>query len=278
MKTDVLENVDAFLKNRERKTLRCTEPIFQQKLTMELSYALEERGVVERRKKTRQDHFCFYFEPAVADIYMALLADYLAQNERSLTIPSTDRPDWIIKTFGGTSGAGASLGISTRLLDVLPQPETSVSIDKLLRFRDKYRGELLDFRQEMDKVESDLASAKDDKQIRDTVTKASEKIERECLVINKALKGSRIGTLLGSISSLLKAGSPTILVSGTALMTNVAYNSQVPALAILKCAIAGGFIEVAVNYFKERIERRSAALKSPFAYLILAKKKRLLRP
>jgi Family of unknown function (DUF6236) len=135
--------------------------------------------MAEERKKTKEDPFCYYFHPKVANIYMALLADYLAPKDSKLTMPGTDQISAFEVTFE-CAREKQDLSVGAKLFEILPQPRSEVPLQKILKFREKYRAELLAFRAEMDGFEIALRHAEDTGSMESVVVRSQEKIEKEC--------------------------------------------------------------------------------------------------
>ena len=253
----------------------CTEPVFKQKISEMLFHELEELGMAEERNETRDDHYTYYFHPSAAAAYMALLANYLAPRDSSLTVPATDQKAAFDIAF--TSGAVEKkhLSIGANLFEILPRPLGNVPLRKVLKFRADYRAELLSFRSEMDRFEDALRKSENDKEMKAVVIRSKERIEKECLNLRKALKGSRIQTILGSVQAFLKAPSPYLIAAGAVLLNRASELSKVPIQYTIGGAVAVGGVQVTIQYLKQRHQRSAKMRESPFAYLFLAKTKSL---
>src|SRR5262249_45495238 len=148
---------------------------------------LERLGLVEQRFKTRLDSYCYYFDAKAAQVYMAVLADYLARNDSELTIPGTDQVQAFDLSFKRSSGTAKDLSVAVKLFDILPRPAGDVALRKILRFREKYRAELLAFRAVMDSFEAGLAEAPDERTMNSFLVRSKEQIEQKCLDLQSAL-------------------------------------------------------------------------------------------
>jgi hypothetical protein len=142
-----------------------------------------------------------------------------------------------------------------------------------LKFRKKYRPELLAFRAEMDGFENELRNAEDTKSMESVVVRSQERIEKECSDLAKALKGSAIQTFLCSIQTFLRAPSPYVIAAGSVVLNKATELAKVPVEYTIAGARAGGAIEVSVQYLMQRRERSTNMHKSPFAYLFLKERK-----
>lgn len=275
--SEVNAHIKALTKDPFYKNAPLDVPVFKQKLSGILFEKLKRAGVAEERNKTRKDHYCYYFHPKAADIYMALLADYLAKEDSELTIPGSDQKIAFDQTFNHSSGAAKDLCVAAKLFDILPCPTEDTTLRKILDFRKKHRSEILGFRDVMDSFETGLTSAEDERAINAFVIRSKEKIEKECLNLESALKGVGIITFLGSIQSFFKAPS-VYLVAGTSVLLGQASEvAKVPIKYGLGSAVATGLIDVSIQYLKQRRENKANLLAKPFAYLFLAKKELRLK-
>lgn len=270
---EVVAHLTKLTKHPSYKKTALKVPVFKQKLSNQLFNKLDRAGMAEERHKTREDSYCYYFHPKAAEIYMALLADYLAKEDSELTIPGSDQEIAFDLTFNRSSGVAKDLCVAAKLFDILPCPTEDVALRKILNFRKKHHAEILAFRAVMDSFEVGLVSAEDERAMNAFVIRSKEQIERECLNLGRALKGSLITTFLGSIQSFLKAPS-VYLVAGTSVLLGQASEiAKVPIKYGLAGALATGAIEVTVQHLKQRRERKDNLRKEPFAYLFLTKKK-----
>ncbi|MEI7733159.1 MAG: DUF6236 family protein [Verrucomicrobiota bacterium] len=252
---------------------RLTSEIYKQKVNRPTFEYLQQRGLAEERNLTRTDQTCYYFDSEVANIYMALLAKYLASEATDLTVPGTDNMGLIESSYCPIPEAEKSLCVSAHFRDVLPVPTADVTIQKILEFRANYRLELLAFRQQMDQFGKRLTECQNTGEIKVLVEGFKETIERECCILGQALNTSKISTVVGSLQAFFKPSSPTIL-GAAAVMAGLATSiATLPASLIACGAIAAGAIEVAAYHIRKSEEERAYIEKSPFAYLFLAKNK-----
>ncbi|MEK6408334.1 MAG: DUF6236 family protein [Acidobacteriota bacterium] len=270
---EVVSQLPKLSKRRSTKKTELSTPVFKQKLSQHLFENLKLAGVAEERKKTRQDSYCYYFDATAAEIYMALLADYLARNDSEVTIPATDQNRAFDLTFKQSSGTVKDLTVAAKLFDILPCPTEDVSLGKILKFRKKYRSELLAFRAAMSGFEKGLIDAPDQRAMKAFVIQSKEQIEGTCLDLESALKGSGVTTFLGAIQAFLKAPSVYLVSGATVLLGQATEITKVPVRYGVASAVVTGLVEVSVQHLTQRRERKGKLRNEPFAYLFLAKKR-----
>jgi Family of unknown function (DUF6236) len=274
---EVITYIKTLTKDPSYKNAPLNVPVFKQKLSQLLFKKLKNVRVAEERNKTHEDYFCYYFHPKAAEIYMALLADYLAKSDSELTIPSTDQQRAFDLTFNRSSGSAKDLCVAAKLFDILPRPTEDVPLSKILKFREKYRAELLAFRGVMDGFEAGLADAEDERAMNEFVVRSKEQIEEKGLNLERALKGSGITTFFGSVQAFLKAPSVYLVGGASVALGQATEVAKVPIKYGLASAVAAGAVEVTLQYLNQRRERKATLRNSPFAYLFHGKKKLRLK-
>jgi hypothetical protein len=205
---------------------------------------------------------------------MALLAKHMAAADSSATVPGTDQESVSEIAFGAEGAETTTLGISTKLDDVLPVPDTEISLKTILKFRKKYKSELLSFRATMDTFERSLVNAENVAEVHSLVLAHKEKVVRECMELGKALRwATKMRIVLGSLQAFIKPNSPTILGATAVLVGKATSLTTIPISYVAAGASVAGAIEVAAHLFDKLEERRQTLSNSPFAYVFLAKKK-----
>lgn len=269
---EVITRLRSYAKAGKPDPSECNARVFKQKLSEHLFYELKKLGLAREKNSTRDDHFCFYFHPKAAEIYMALLADYLASADSPLTTPGTDQKSALYRSFP-KSRAAKDICIAANLFDILPCPSPDVPLRKILRFRTNYRGELLAFRTEMDRMQKELSEADDELHMASIAARSAEAIEGRCLAIANALKGDGIIGLLGSLSAFIKTPFPYLGGAGAVVLSYAPEVAKVPVGVGIKVAVGLGLLDVTTQKLKQRRDRHAAALNDPFAYVFRANKK-----
>jgi Family of unknown function (DUF6236) len=269
---EVSKRLQALVKNGKPDPGQCNTRVFKQKLSDYLFHKIEKLGLARERYQTREDSYCYYFHPNAAEIYMALLADYLASADSPLTTPGTDQKVAFDRSFP-KSRAAKDTCIAANLFDILPCPSPDTPLRKILRFRTKCRGELLAFRSEMDRMQQELSEATDERHMASIAAKSAEAIEGRCLAIGEALKGDGIIGLLGSLLAFIKTPFPYIAGAGAIAAGYASVVAKVPMSIGIPVVGGVGLLEITSQRLKQRRERHVAAMKDPFAYIFRANKK-----
>jgi hypothetical protein len=251
----------------------CTVPIYKDKTSQHIFHNLQARGLAA----DTGNPLLYFFEPATAVNYMALLAKHMAAAQTNPTIPGTDMEALSDRTFGKNAPGNLEPVLSARLADVIPIPHPSVPLKEILTFRQQHNAELLAFRAVMDDFEKSLAEADDDAEIVAKTETFKEKARLDTLNLSKALKSSNLSTVLGSLQAFIKPNSPTLIGSAAVLAGKATSIAAVPIPWVVAGASVAGLIEVGMHWFGKVQERRKTLKDTPFAYLFLARKK-LFRP
>ena len=152
-------------------------------------------------------------------------------------------------------------------------PAPDVRLREILKFRTKHRAELLALRLELDQVQSRISNCADEKEIRSEVLKLKQRIELESLRLQKALKSSRISSVLGSIQAFFRPGTPTIVGAAAVLSSQAILGAPLPVSWLVASAGGVGLFSVAAHMVKTTQERTAQLDKTPFAYLFLAQRR-----
>jgi Family of unknown function (DUF6236) len=247
----------------------CNVPIYKDKASPNIFYDLKARGLA---KETRNPAL-YLFESSTAVIYMALLAKHMAAAQPNPTIPGTDVERLSDLAFGKNTSGNMQPVLSARLADMIPVPSPSVSLKAVLDFRQRYQAELLAFRAAMDDFEKTLAEATDNSEVVRETERFKERVESETIQLRKALRSTKISTVLGSLQAFIKPNSPTLIGSAAVLAGKATSLAAVPILWVIAGAATAGLIEVGMHWFGKVQERREALKDTPFAYLFLARRK-----
>ncbi|MCL5282642.1 MAG: DUF6236 family protein [Planctomycetes bacterium] len=247
---------------------RCIVPIYRDKTCEAIITLLLKAGLaVEDRDRP----LVYLFEAKTAKGYMALLAKHMAAGIGA--VPATDEEPLNDVAFGRNSSGNLEPILSSRLSEVIPVPDSSVPLGKILAFREKYKSELLSFRAAMDEFEAKLAGARDDGEIKRVTQSFTERSRRETADLGKALSASRISTFLGSLQAFIKPNSPTLIGSAAVIAGQATSLTTLSMPWVIGGVVTAGLIEVGVHWFGKVQERRKALESTPFAYLFLAKKR-----
>ena len=248
----------------------CSVPIYKDKTSDHIFHDLEKRGLAE----DRSDSLLYFFEPSTAGAYMTLLAKHMAAAQDELTVPATDRPQLSKLAFGHDLSSTSDVVLTAQLRDLVPVPDTTVPLDKVLAFREKHRPELLAFRAALDQFERELATAPDKRTAIHCTQTFKERAEKDILNLGKALTGFRVATVVGSLEAMVKANAPTIVTATAAVVTATATAvAAVPLTWVIGAASGAGLISLTANWCKQVQDRNKAIKDSAFAYIFLAQRR-----
>lgn len=98
--------------------------------------------------------------------------------------------------------ATTSRKLMVELYDALPQPDDSVPLDKIIYFRERYRGELLALRAVMDAMYQDILNAKDSDH---ALVMVQDKLSKTLTDLQRAMQGSFVTKILSRVEFKLDA-------------------------------------------------------------------------
>lgn len=140
-------------------------------------------------------------ERTSAIVYMSMLADYLASLNKDLIIPSTDEMEFERIAYQLTDEKVLTQRI--QLDNCLPTPSPAVSLKEIIKFKKDRKHELLNFREMLDKFESEINLVNDDHERKRKMIQFQEKIQKEIIEIKRLLGDSKLDFILSGFSSLL---------------------------------------------------------------------------
>jgi hypothetical protein len=170
--------------------------MYAEKLTHEVADFLAERNLLKRG-----DMGVFSVEKNTANIYMSMLADYLACINKHLVIPSTDEQEFEKLTYQIADEKVLTHRI--QLDNCLPTPSPNATIKDIVKFKNKRKQELLQFRELLDNTEVEIQAAENDQERKLKMVKFKEKVQKEIIDIKKLLGDSKLDFVLNGVSSLL---------------------------------------------------------------------------
>jgi hypothetical protein len=171
--------------------------MYAEKLTNEVAGFLAERDLLKRGNMG-----VFLVEKNTANIYMSMLADYLACiNRKHLIIPSTDEQEFERLTYQIADEKVLTHRI--QLNNCLPTPSANATIKDIVKFKNKRKQELLQFREVLDNTEADIQNANSDQERKLKMIQFKEKVQKEIIEIKKMLGDSKLDFVLNGLSSLL---------------------------------------------------------------------------
>lgn len=211
------------------------------KATLELLRLLERRGLAKRDEEHPD---WFLLEDETTLVYVSLLAKYSAMESQTWTVTGTDLREYRNMTYGAKEGEKA---LKLHLKDVLPVPRENVRIDDILRFRRRRREELLRFREIMDEIQDELILAENFQEVKETVERHKERIEREILEIKRRMKSDLISLAIGCMEFLISGTQSLLSRDYVQFGTNLIGGSLLISKFIVKRNL-GGIRERPLSY------------------------------
>jgi len=240
--------------------------IYENKLSLELITKLINKSIV------RQKDYRVYLRPVIASLYMALLAKHMANDDvNSITTPSTDDINFLPFAFPSVGDENTMSVMNLSLYNVLPIPAEGTSLMNIIKFKERRKDELLQFRQLIYSHQDKIKQLKDPSEVRDLNSRFAEQIQFEVSNLGKALKSDDIHFFFGTLRNILAIETPAMIV---------AYGMQFPDPIKFKMAIAGAVVSGAISlgeYFLSAQNKENEQLaKNSFTYLLQAKEEGII--
>lgn len=274
--TEFFERLDYFDQNHTFRDNGTWCPTYESKeMRAHLFDEFEKRGLATRtmegksgakiRSVSASHQSLILIEKNTSDLYMSLLAEYLAGNDSSITVPYTDQRRSVDYAFGSLEAGGAPNSAEIFFDHVLPVPAEDVSLDKIIEFKEDRRSELLRFRKLIDSFQTEMQSITDPKLLRDFSIQCGEDIELGVGDLQENLNDHKIETRWGTLSALVDIPLPEWL----GLLTGVGLSSTNPYLlyAFGGAAIVDAGIRVRKYRAKQNRERNQMFQDSPYSYV-----------
>jgi hypothetical protein len=246
-------------------------PVYEEKeMVPGLFQDLETRGlakskVVGKISISESGHPVYFIESVTANIYMALLAESLAEADNNITLPVTEDSTWQDYTYSAITPNNQKVGARLVLDRIIPTPSPDVPLDKLIDFKESHKTELIQLRKSIDEFQTSISDATDIRAAKDSCCKFSEDFESGVRDIDRNLHDRNIKTVLGSLNSLLDLKSPEI--SGTLITSGALALGTLQPLFLLSGIIMAASIKIEVYLLKEREVRRKLMESLPYSYV-----------
>ena len=213
-----------------------------------------------------------YLSHSIASLYMSLLAKHMANDDvNAITTPSTDDTDSLRFAFPSIGGEKSMNVMNLSLHNVLPVPAEGTRLINIIKFKQRRKDELLQFRQTIYEHQDKIKQLQDPGEVRDLNSRFAEQIQIEVSNLGKALKSDNIHFFFGSLKSLLYIQAAPMIV---------AYALQFPDPIKLKMSVAGAVISAAISfgeYFLTAQNKENERLaKDAYTYVLLAKEEGII--
>ena len=240
--------------------------MYAEKLSYEITEFLSERNLLKRGNMG-----VMTVEKNSAIIYMSMLADYLASINKDLVIPSTDEQEFEKLTF-----QLADKKVLTHRLQLdscLPTPSPDTNIKDIIKFKKTRKQELIQFREMLDQVETELNKVADEKEKKLKLVQFQEKLQKELIEIKKLLGDSKLEFILNGFSSLLDFKQREVV--GTVTGLGVAGAGVVASLPLIGLGAGALLLTGTLVSSYKKINRQVQA--NSASYIYYAQKAGLLK-
>jgi hypothetical protein len=198
--------------------------------------------------------------------YMSVLAEFMSKIDSDLTQPSTDDSIYRDLVYLGQNNKTSIPGISFNFNEILPVPNQSVSLEKIIDFKKEYETELLNFQNCFFKLSENVSKSKTEKEMKELVMDFEKSIKCDINDIKTQLQEYKIQTVLGSLNILTEMKVPMIIATAGVAAGVSVNNPTFIELGFGGLAAASG-IKIS-NYLVDRnIQKRKIIRDSPFGYV-----------
>ena len=216
----------------------------------------------------------FSMDRRIGLLYMSLLAKYLADQENNperVVIPGTDYglyADLVLKNKDETQDYLP--GMSFTLNNILPVPRDDVPLEKILKFKEDRRDELLNFRQVIYKFQDTLKNeVSESADLKDYLARFSEEITIGVNEIDKLSQSDKLSITLGAVRNIMAIKSPALIVE-------LLNKGEIPLEIKIGGAIVGG-LSIAKYFLDVRNAQQKKLADSSFSYIYLAQHKDIIK-
>jgi hypothetical protein len=214
-----------------------------------------------------------YCERRTALLYMSVLAKYLADIDSDYTVPGTDNSRYQKMVFETDSEKDGFPGLSINMQNLIPVPREDVPFSKIIKFKQKRKDELIQFRLFLSEFQEDLASCEREPDIRRTVVDYQERLVQGVRSLERTMKEEKGSLVMGSVKTLLGIGNPLLWKLATeniAILQNLPVELQTVGVGVSTAVSIGALL------INNRNKQRALLRESPFAYYYHARRNRLI--
>ncbi len=266
---EVIKAVEYYLReNKHRKIPQNLKLFHEDKLNWEIHRCLEKKGLI-----IGKDWTWLYVDEKIVMIYMSVLVKYLLKTSKNPMVLGTDQRDYFCVPYQIGDSHKKQVCLSMCLEDVLPVPQAGVSIEKIIKFKNKRQLELLQFREQLNDFEKAISSCQDIEEIYIHVSHFKDKIYKEVLEQEKLLKDERIAYRLGTMHELCYAQAPSLV---TKILEQQGSTPTWLTCAAIAFGGVAGMIGVGFNYIKHRQAVNNIRSNAGFAYMYDAVKENII--
>lgn len=241
---------------------------------------LEEMGLASRRicgakRVTESGHPIIFVENHTANLYMSLLAQYLADNDSKLTIPQTDQQACLDMAYSNIESGVTKECLELSFQNILPVPREDVSIEEVIDFKREYHTDLLKLRKLVDGFGDEATSITNQKDFTHFSTRKAEEIEMEVKYLQETLADRRIETIAGSLAAIVDVRSPEWWSAAVSAGV-IGGGTGETTLCIIGGLVTGAAVTFGNFVLKRDIERKEILRNSPYSYVYQMQKSHLI--
>ncbi len=213
-------------------------------------------------------------DKGLSDIYMSVLAKYLAAISYEDTSIGTDRvhkQDKIFKPKDGICDRNNRQSFLNYRFSSLPVPNSDVPFEDILEFKEKRKDELIKFRVEIDEFEKKLGVTEDIVEIKKIFRIFEDKLNINIRDLNTVMKECNWGILESVMKGLVSFSIPNIVDS----VENIGLNIN-PLFKWMSAASASTLsFQLSINEVG-RIKNKAIS-ENPFAYIYYGKREKIIK-
>lgn len=258
--TEILDKMDYFteLKSRERKSRGEKHRIHMDKLSAAIREEFLKRGIVECEEYS---DLWLSMNNEASVLYMSILAKYISRCKADMCT-GTDYKKNFHYGYDALKTDTGSAYMQIVWQDILPVPNTSVSYEAILDFKNEYKRELKEFQNSMAEFQRNVKNAEDIAQINAMVKEYKDELEETLAGLDDKIRLKRIETIKKTIGSFIP------IVGSVALD----YLTGIPAPAVLASKV---LFEGALSIFGGESKRKEIVEEDEL-YLFYAKKSNII--
>lgn len=242
--------------------------IHEDKITSRLFQLLEEKGLA---RYNPESHW-IEFERTTANLYMSVLARYLAGVDENDTTIGTNRPAYNGLNFIKSKNENYKSLIDLNLGNLFPSPKKDVSIETILKFKDKRSDELKRFQLLVSEFQLNLVKSETKEELLYHSMSFERAIQGGVKDLMDTLNDERISFSLDTLKTFVNPDSPTLLATIGSIVNFHAGFINVPIDLTVLGISAIAAIQIGSKAVNQRNFERREARNSPVAYLYYAER------
>lgn len=215
-----------------------------------------------------------YIEKELSNIYMSVLAKYLAADSHEDTVIGSDKQsneEYVYKSKKDRYGYNNRQPFLNYKCSVLPTPNMDTSLEEIIDFKRRRADELLLFRQHLNAFEEKLSRATDIVEIKSLCIEFEEKLAINANGIKRVMEECRWKLKPTLMNALVGVSVPGIL--STIEMLGVPVNLTYKGVGIA----AGTVLSIFLAFKDTGSMRRTELVSNPYSYIYHAWKENILR-